>query len=927
DQDVAGFVGLGLMTTDRMGGIIYNAIEGETVNYNGTDYLYTGPADLKVEYDAAADRTTYTAKIRDDLKFWDGTAVTAKDIMFTYYTYLDPSYVGPSSLSSYDIVGLTNWRTQTSNAVYEKYKEIAEKMLKDRRGDGYIANDFYSEEMYNSFWGWIDEQWAFTVQCIYDYIHSNYAADDYAPMIGRDTYAEIAANEGLMWAYAMRLWGFGRLNGDGLFADSCGLYTWDLVTTFPTKKDFIAVTKLAYDNDPEVFFDTEATGNEGVSIVEYATDKLICTYGPQDAEMGGKGISSIEGIKMIDDYTVSVTLEGYSAPAVYSILGITVTPMHYYGDVNKWDPDNGMYGFERGDLEKVRSLTSIPRGAGPYVFESYQGKVVTFKANPNYYKGEPKIQTVLFKETNSSEIADAIAAGVIDCGETTGSRTRFEEIAGYNSNGEITGDVITTSKVDNLGYGYIGLNASTINVGYVPDSAESKALRKALATVLAVYRDEAYDSYYGEAASVIQYPISNTSWAAPQPSDPDYRIAFSVDAQGNDIYNAKMSAEERYAAAKAAALTWFEAAGYTVENGKVTAAPEGGRTEFEVIIPANGQGDHPSYMVLTMARDAFESIDITLIIHDPADSNVLWDSLDVGAQELWCASDESAIDPDLYRLFHGDNIVWGSNYYHIDDEELNRLIMEARSSDDQSFRKAAYRECLDIIMDAGVIVPAYQRQNCIVFSTQRINIATLTPDITSFWGWTKEIERLQMKDSNPASPFSDVPKDAYYYDAVVWAIEKGVTGGTGNGKFSPQAICTREQIMTFLFAAAGRPTSAPAENPFTDVKPNHYFYNAVMWAVENGVTGGVGGGKFGAGQNCTREQAVTFLWKAMGSPEPSGTVCPFTDVKAGQYYFKAVLWAVENGVTGGVAPDRFGVGMSCTRAQIVTFLYKSYGGN
>jgi len=747
DQDVAGMVGLGLMTTDRMGGIIYNAIEGETVPYNGTDYTYTGPADLSVNYDEANDITVYTAKIRDDLKFSDGEPVTAKDILFTYYTYLDPAYVGSTSLSSYDIVGLNSWRTQTSEEVYTKYNEMVDKMLEDGRGEGYAANDVYTEEQYNAFWGFIDEQWTVTVQCIYDKVNTDYAVDDYAPMLGKETYAEIAENDGLKMAYAMRLWGYGKLNEDGTFSATAGDKTWDLTETFPTLEDYVEVTKIAYNNDPVAFYDTENTGNEGASCADYARSKFIEQFGV--AEMGDTKITSISGIKMLDDYTVEVTVKGYSAPAVYSILGITITPMHYYGDVEKWDPDNGLYGFEEGNLEKVKSLTEVPLGAGAYIFESYKDKVVTFTANPNYYKGEPKIKTVLFKETAAAEVATAVSTGEADAGEMTGSRTRFEEVANYNSNGEITGDVITTSKVDNLGYGYIGMNADTVNVGGVPDSDESKALRKALATILAVYRDVAYDSYYGEAASVIQYPISNTSWAAPQASDPGYKLAFSVDADGNDIYTADMEPEAKYEAAKAAALTWFEAAGYTVEDGKVTAAPEGAKLSYEVIIPADGQGDHPSYTVLTMAKEAFESIGIELVINDPADSNVLWDSLDAGSQELWCAAWGSTIDPDMYQIYHGNNIVGkggtDSNHYHINDEELNELIMEARTSDDQSFRKATYKQCLDIICDWAVEIPAYQRQNCIIFSTERINIDTLTPDITTFWGWMNDIENLEMR--------------------------------------------------------------------------------------------------------------------------------------------------------------------------------------
>ena len=756
DSDVVDMVSLSIMTTDRMGGIIFNAIEGETVNYNGTDYTYYGPANINVDYNSATNTTTYTAKIRDDLKFWDGTPVTAKDIMFTYYSYLDPAYIGSNSLSSYDIIGLSNWRTQTSNAVYNKYSALADEMLNTGRGEGYVAGSSYTEEMYNDFWNDYEHQWAFTVQCIYDYIHGKYASDDYAGMIGKETYQEIAANEGLKIAFAMRLWSFAKMidveeNGEvkKIFADYSGEKTWDLETNFPTMEDFIETTKKKYNGDADAFFGAEATGKEGASIVEYARLNLISKYGPLDAEMAGQGVNSIEGIKMLDDYTVSVTVNGYSAPAVYTILGIQITPMHYYGDADKWDPDNGMYGFERGNLEKLKSLTGTPRGAGPYVFEDYTNKVVTFKSNEHYYKGQPKIPTILFKETNTNEVATAVNTGNVDAGEMTGSRTRFQEVASFNSNGEIIGDVITTSKVDNLGYGYIGMNADTIKVGDDPASKESKALRKGLATILAVYRDVAYDSYYGEAASVIHYPISNTSWAAPQSSDPDYKIAFSQDAQGNDIYTASMKSEEKYAAAKAAALTWFEAAGYTVENGKVTAAPEGGKLSYEIIIPGEGNGDHPSYTLLTMAQTALAEIGIELFINDPTDSNVLWNKLDSGEQEMWCAAWNSTIDPDMYQVYHSNNIVGkggtDSNHYHINDAKLNQLIMDARSSDDQSFRKSTYKECLDIIVDWAVEIPAYQRQNCVIFSTQRINLDTLTPDITTFWDWTRDIENLEMR--------------------------------------------------------------------------------------------------------------------------------------------------------------------------------------
>ncbi|MBE5784790.1 MAG: ABC transporter substrate-binding protein [Clostridiales bacterium] len=749
DQDVVGLVSLGLMTTDRMGGIIFNAIEGETVNYNGTDYLYTGPANLSVKYDAASDTTTYTAKLREDLTFSDGDDLTADDVIFTYYVLLDPAYVGSTTLSSYDIVGLKDYQTQTTSEVYEKYAAIADAIYAAGSA-GYVANEQYTEEQYNGYWELIKQAWIEDCQAIVDYVAANYGSDDYVQGYFKAdlTWAEVKENAGLTTAFGMAMWGYGAMNEDGTFTDSTGK-VYDMSTTVPTAEDYYNAAYAAYEGDPAAYWAVEAA--DSTDVVGTANTTFIREFGSKDEAMGGQGVKSITGITKVDDYTVQVVVNGYSAPAVYSILGITIAPLHYYGDVSKYDYENGKYGFDLGDLSGVQAKTEVPLGAGPYKFVSYADKVVTFEANENYYRGCPKIANILFKETNSAEVATALKTGDADAGELTGSRTRFEEVASYNSNKEISGDVITTSKVDNLGYGYIGINADTVNIGGGKENAStdaSKALRKALATILSVYRDVSIDTYYGEAASVIQYPISNTSWAAPQASDEGYQLAFSVDAQGNPLYTAEMTAEEKYAAAKAGALTWFEAAGYTVADGKVTAAPAGGATTFTATIPADGIADHPSFDILTMSAEALGELGIELIVNDLADSSILWDMLDAGEQEIWCAAWGSTIDPDMYQVYHSSGVVGeggsDSNHYHLRDAQLDELIVAARESDDQSYRKSVYKQCLDLIIDWAVEIPAYQRQNCIVFSTERINIDTLTPDITTFWGWMNDIELLEM---------------------------------------------------------------------------------------------------------------------------------------------------------------------------------------
>ena len=170
------------------------------------------------------------------------------------------------------------------------------------------------------------------------------------------------------------------------------------------------------------------------------------------------------------------------------------------------------------------------------------------------------------------------------------------------------------------------------------------------------------------------------------------------------------------------------------------------------------------------------------------------------------------------------------------------------------------------------------------------------------------------------NPFIDVPAGSYYEDAVVWAVEKGITSGTSAVTFDPNGICTRAQAVTFLWRAAGSP-APKSMNSFADVPADAYYAKAVAWAVENGITSGTGGGKFSPDATCTRAQIVTFLYRAAGSPAVSGGSV-FSDVKAGAYYADAVTWAENKGITGGIGNGLFGSDNNCTRAQIVTFLYR-----
>ena len=182
-----------------------------------------------------------------------------------------------------------------------------------------------------------------------------------------------------------------------------------------------------------------------------------------------------------------------------------------------------------------------------------------------------------------------------------------------------------------------------------------------------------------------------------------------------------------------------------------------------------------------------------------------------------------------------------------------------------------------------------------------------------------EAEKPQDTKSNP---FVDVIKGQYYYDAVLWAANEGITGGTSANTFSPEANCSRAQVVTFLHRMIASPEPAAITLPFADVKTSDYFYKPVKWAYGSKITGGTSDTAFSPDDNCTRAQVVTFLWRTAGQPEPKGKNNPFADVKSDSYYYKAVLWAVEQGITGGTSASTFSPDNNCTRAQVVTFLYR-----
>ena len=178
------------------------------------------------------------------------------------------------------------------------------------------------------------------------------------------------------------------------------------------------------------------------------------------------------------------------------------------------------------------------------------------------------------------------------------------------------------------------------------------------------------------------------------------------------------------------------------------------------------------------------------------------------------------------------------------------------------------------------------------------------------------------------NPFSDVKEGKFYYKPVMWAYyhEPKITGGTDPTHFKPNDPCTRAQVVTFLWRAKGCPEPAITETRFTDVNPEKFYYKAMLWAVENNITTGTDDTHFKPNDPCTRAQVVTFLWRAEGSPAPESTVISFTDVNPGKFYYLPMLWAVNNNITTGTSPTTFEPNTTCTRSQVVTFLFRDMTG-
>lgn len=693
DMDVVELFTIYSVMVDRVSNPVNNAIEGETRPYNGTDYTYSDAGNVTVTENADGS-VAYDLTIRDDMTFADGKPVTIDDLIFSIYVTLDPTYDGNITLYSVPIKGLEAYRSGMS-VLYD---------LLIAAGPDNTDFTYWDEATQKKFWETglpaAGEAWA---QSILDYcVNQGYNAEG-------DAVEDIAAN----WGYTLE--------------------------AGATAKDFFEAI-MANENFGGDYYMASETESASKTLFQMLDEEYLVGIST------GESADYVEGIERTGDYSLRITTTELDATAIYQFAQ-PIAPLHWYGDPAQYDYDAHQFGFPKGDLSIVKAKTSTPLGAGPYQLTDYSNGVVYMEANPSYFKGEPVIKYLNFKETSEDNMVSGITTATLDLAAPSYSTDTAIQIAKENGFSEdewqnFDGPVLTTRLIDYRGYGYVGVNPNRVKVGDDPYSDASKDLRKALATLIAVYRDEAIDSYYGSTASIINYPISNTSWAAPQTTDDGYKVAYSLDVNGEPIYTAGMNAQDKYAAALEAALGYFEAAGYTVEDGKLTAAPAGGPMGCQVDIGADGTGNHPSFLLLKNASEALASIGFTLTVNDIADANQLYAAYQTGESDMWCAAWQAGTDPDMFQLYHSQGTT---NYYQIADDELDSIIMTARKSIDQTYRKTLYQAAMEIVMDYAVEVPIYQRSECYLLSTERVDADSLPGDMTPYWGWRAEINTLAVK--------------------------------------------------------------------------------------------------------------------------------------------------------------------------------------
>lgn len=686
DQTIADLTQIALLTTDREGNVIYNGIGGETREYNGTSYSYTGPADLMVTThdDGTVD---YDFTLRTDLVFSDDTPLTADDVIFSMYVLCDPMYDGSSSFASLPIKGLKEYQT----GMVPKWRLI----LADTPKTATIGSPdgYYTDEEAVEFWTVFNATGAeYVDEIVNARIQTGWG----------ETVCEVAAAMGYK----------------------------ELPETATATDLFNAMTeRYGYDISDQGIDSNKVDTSFEEMLIQRLSAELRCGVATTASS------PVIEGIQKIGTHTIRVTLERVDTQALTK-MGIAVTPMHYYGDTKLYSYESNMFGFVKGNLSSVQKKSSSPLGAGPYTYFRVHDGVITMKANAKYYKGTPKTERLSFLKTSESKLISRLETGIVYIEEQPLDLKKITEIETVNG-GVLNGDILNVRPVDRTTYGYIGMSADGVRVGTDSASAESKALRRALATIFMYYRDAMITEYCGAYATMTD---RITRSDASEKTDPH---TYTVDIHGNEILADRDDILRGEEAMLDVAREYLRVAGYTLVDGRVTQSPAGGKRTFEVYLVGDETGRNPSYMLMESAQKALKELGIALKIWDYAHNEELQRVIRNERAEIWCGTWEDGYNPDTYTLYHENG---GMQYmFDIHDDELNTSILTAARATSEAERIKQYDRCFEIVKEWTVEIPLYEQKHAFVYRPDSIEFDSVTQDVTPHYGWTRDVAETKLK--------------------------------------------------------------------------------------------------------------------------------------------------------------------------------------
>lgn len=730
DTDVVEMTQIGLIGYDKDGAPVAG-IDEYCLAYSFTQEVKDQGTDNET--------SEYTFVLKNGITFSDGTPITVKDVLFSFYTFLDPLYDGSSTLYTLDIQGLSEYRTQTTADVNAKYSEMAEKIYAaglDSEGKPNPV-DGVDAAMVEAYWSYLSEAGSKFAQEIVDYVASNYGSTAYvqAYFCPDLTWEEVNADENLKIAFGMAMWGFGAYDAaTNTLTDATGA-AHDLSSETLTAETYWNVIAAAYGYD---LTSDEGINNEsaGSTMDTLLSDLFVLNEGSKEVEGGIPDISGITTGKVtcddgVERDYVKVVLNGVDPVAIFQ-LGVTVAPFHYYTDGFSGTLDE--HGVSLNDKEFIAHLktkNNAPLGAGPYVFQSYKDNVVTYVANDSFLLGSPKIKNLRYQVISQGSELDSLKTGTVHYSDPSATTQIVNDVT------EGSGDYakLAYTLVDNDGYGYIGINAQ-----FFPELEVRQAIAYSMNIQLTI------DNWYEELASVNYRTMSKVCWAYPE--NPEN--LFPYDGTG----------------AKSKEL--FLAAGYKYDEATNTMTyPDGHekagqQVTIKYTIPSDAS-EHPVGSVFLDSQKVLESIGVKVDIE--IDQNVL-DKLATAYEngiQVWCAAwGNGGIDPDMFQVWYSDpSVNQGTSpaakglfwlYQNGSDEQkemltkLNSLIIAGRGTLDQEERKAIYKEALDLSTGLACEIPTYQRKNMFVYNKDVIKADTLLSgeDVTPFQSPLGEIWNVEL---------------------------------------------------------------------------------------------------------------------------------------------------------------------------------------